>query len=160
MLPTGRQLPLWLLASPLMEGPVTALERGPVVIHFFPLSFSDGCQIQNRRFQRAYPDLVAMGAEVFGISTDAPEFQAAFSQMLGLPFPLISDQDGHVASAFGVLRDTETVRAHRALFVIGVDNWIIEAWQSPNDLEVFPDPALAKKALESRVSEWPTLKEV
>ena len=46
-----------------------------------------------------------MGAQVMGISSDAPEANAAFAKAQRLPFPLLSDTGSEVRKALGVKGD-------------------------------------------------------
>ena len=45
------------------------------------------------------------GAEVLGISSDAPEANAAFAKAQRLPFPLLSDTGSEVRKALGIKGD-------------------------------------------------------
>jgi peroxiredoxin Q/BCP len=47
-----------------------------------------------------------LGAEVVGVSADTPDRNLAWSRALKLPFRLLSDRDGRVATAFGAWDDT------------------------------------------------------
>jgi len=50
-------------------------------------------------------DFEALGAAVCGVSVDASERHAAFARKYDLPFALLSDRIGAVASRYGSLRD-------------------------------------------------------
>ena len=47
-----------------------ALERGPVVLFFFPAAFTGGCNAQANAFSQAITDFRAAGATVIGMSAD------------------------------------------------------------------------------------------
>ena len=47
-----------------------------------------------------------LGAEVVGISADPPDRNLAWSRQLQLPFRLLSDPDGRVATTYGAWDDT------------------------------------------------------
>ncbi len=46
--------------------------------------------------------LVTLGVRVFGVSTDDAKSHEAFIAKNDLPFPLVVDDEGEVAAAFGV----------------------------------------------------------
>ncbi|ANU08118.1 peroxiredoxin [Paraurantiacibacter namhicola] len=47
-----------------------ALERGPVVLYFFPKAFTRGCTLESNAFAEAMDDFEAAGATVVGLSAD------------------------------------------------------------------------------------------
>jgi peroxiredoxin len=47
-----------------------ALERGPVVLYFYPKAFTQGCTLEAHAFAEATPDFNALGATVIGMSAD------------------------------------------------------------------------------------------
>ncbi|KAB1941983.1 redoxin domain-containing protein [Micromonospora sp. ALFpr18c] len=53
-----------------------------------------GCTLESSTYADRHPDFRAAGARVYGISTQRPDQLAAFTAYAGLPFPLLSDQDG------------------------------------------------------------------
>ena len=55
------------------------LKKGPVVLYFFPLAFSDGCSIEAHNFAEATPKFNALGATVIGISNDDIDTLKKFS---------------------------------------------------------------------------------
>ncbi len=56
-----------------------ALKKGPVVLYFYPKSFTSGCTIEAHEFAEATADFNAAGATVIGISADTIEAQKRFS---------------------------------------------------------------------------------
>ena len=60
-----------------------------------------------------------------GISTDDVETQRKFKERYALPYPLLSDAGGKVASQYGGLVPIVGV-AHRVSFVLGGDGRIVE----------------------------------
>lgn len=52
-----------------------------------------GCTPQSCAFRDHYAELQALGAEVFGLSTQDTEYQREAAERLHLPFPLLSDAD-------------------------------------------------------------------
>jgi peroxiredoxin Q/BCP len=58
-----------------------------------------------------------MGAEIVGVSLDSIQSHDKFAKKYQLPFPLISDKDKRVATAYGVLRDIGS-STNRITFII------------------------------------------
>lgn len=51
-----------------------------------------GCTPQALSFRERFADFSAMGAEVFGLSTQSSEYQQEAAERLALPFELLSDE--------------------------------------------------------------------
>lgn len=77
--------------------------RQSVVLAWFPKAFTPGCAAECRSLQSSRPDLEALGVRYFAISTDNPATNQRFAASLKLDYPILSDADGSVARAFGVL---------------------------------------------------------
>lgn len=84
----------------------------------------------------AYPGLAAQGVGLAAISVDDPADSQALAQRLSLPFPLLSDPEARVITAYGVRMEGE-VLAVPATFVVRPDRTI--AWQYVGD--AVPDRA-------------------
>jgi peroxiredoxin Q/BCP len=56
-----------------------ALAKGPVVLYFYPKSFTSVCTEEAHEFAEAMPQFAAMGASVIGVSGDNIETQREFS---------------------------------------------------------------------------------
>lgn len=69
-----------------------------------------------------------------GISLDPVETQKKFRESLSLPFPLLSDSDGTVARAYGVLAEGGAY-AKRVTFVIAPDGKITHVESNKLDTE-------------------------
>ena len=82
-----------------------------------------------------------MDATIAAIAV-APTFsQMAFSAKLGIDFPLLSDWDGEVSSAFGIQYNEwkgHVGVSKRSLFVIGSFGQITYSWWT-DDAEELPD---------------------
>ncbi|MGB7288860.1 MAG: peroxiredoxin [Candidatus Macondimonas sp.] len=76
--------------------------RQPVVVYFYPKDDTPGCTAEACAFRDQYEDFKQAGAEVIGISSDAPEAHAKFASKHRLPFLLLSDRDGAVRKSYGV----------------------------------------------------------
>lgn len=56
-----------------------ALRQGPVVLYFYPKSFTQGCTLEAHAFAEAAGDFAAAGASVIGLSADSLATQQKFS---------------------------------------------------------------------------------
>jgi peroxiredoxin len=91
---TGGEVSTFVLAD--------ALARGPVVLFFYPKSFTAGCTIEAHAFSVAMPDFAALGATVLGISGDSIETQQRFSaEHCASAFPIASDPGTKIAASYG-----------------------------------------------------------
>lgn len=79
-----------------------AYAEGMVLVYFYPKADTPGCTAQACSLRDDIENLSQLGVQVVGISKDTPEAQKKFQEKYNLPFPLLADEDGAVASAFGV----------------------------------------------------------
>lgn len=61
-----------------------------------------GCTKEACKFRDEYGKFVDAECEVFGISSDTPEANAAFAKKERLPFPLLTDQNDFLRKSFGI----------------------------------------------------------
>ncbi len=121
------------------------LAQGPVVLFFYPAASSTGCTKEACHFRDLAGEFAALGGQRIGISVDGMRAQAAFAAQQSLDYPLLSDVDGVVATAFGVKRRfISPVR--RATFVIDRDGVVADAITSEINMTVHADRALAALA--------------
>ena len=73
-----------------------------LVIYFYPVAFTGGCTKQACAYRDQKAKLVKVKAQVVGISGDSPETLDLFALEHQLNFTLLSDEDGEIASLFGV----------------------------------------------------------
>ncbi|MFT3769384.1 MAG: peroxiredoxin [Minicystis sp.] len=88
------------------------------VIYFFPKAFTPGCTAETKDFRKNYMELDLAGASVVGISTDEPQTQCRFADALGVPFPIIGDEDRAISRAYDVLWPLVGL-AQRVTYVVG-----------------------------------------
>lgn len=72
-----------------------------VILYAYPAAMTPGCTTQACDFRDSLGALQATGYEVVGISPDPPERLAAFRDRDALTFPLLSDPDHAVLTAYG-----------------------------------------------------------
>lgn len=71
------------------------------VLYFYPKAGTPGCTKQACAFRDSIQKIRALGAEVYGISTDTVEDQAKFHKEHRLNFDLLADADAKVTNLYG-----------------------------------------------------------
>lgn len=72
-----------------------------VIVYFYPAASTPGCTKQACAFRDSLSELNDAAIEVVGISPDKPEKLAKFRDAESLTFPLLSDPDKTVLTAWG-----------------------------------------------------------
>jgi thioredoxin-dependent peroxiredoxin len=72
-----------------------------VIVYFYPAASTPGCTKEACDFRDNLAELNEAGIDVVGISPDKPEKLAKFRDAEGLTFPLLSDRDRKVLTAWG-----------------------------------------------------------
>ncbi|WP_433714082.1 thioredoxin-dependent thiol peroxidase [Nocardia sp. CA-084685] len=72
-----------------------------VIVYFYPAASTPGCTKQACDFRDNLADLEGAGIDVIGISPDKPAKLAKFRDNENLTFPLLSDPDKSVLTAWG-----------------------------------------------------------
>lgn len=72
-----------------------------VIVYFYPAASTPGCTKQACDFRDSLAELNEAGLDVVGISPDKPAKLATFRDKEGLTFPLLSDPDREVLTAWG-----------------------------------------------------------
>lgn len=72
-----------------------------VIVYFYPAASTPGCTKQACAFRDSLAELNDAGIDVVGISPDKPEKLAKFRDAEQLTFPLLSDPDKTVLTAWG-----------------------------------------------------------
>ena len=120
-----------------------------VVLLFFPFAFTGVCTEETCSVRDDLSSYESINAKVFGISVDSPFAQEAMAIKENLNFPLLSDFNKDVSTAYGVLYedfiDFKGV-SKRSAFVISKSGEITFAWSS-EDPKQLPDFSAIKEAL-------------
>ncbi|MFI5485523.1 thioredoxin-dependent thiol peroxidase [Micromonospora echinaurantiaca] len=103
-----------------------------VVLYAYPAAMTPGCTKQACDFRDSLASLQAAGYEVVGISPDKPEKLAKFRERDAITFPLVSDTDKSVLSAYGAYGEKQmygrtVTGVIRSTFVIDADGKIERA---------------------------------
>jgi thioredoxin-dependent peroxiredoxin len=96
------------------------LEKGPVIVAFYPRAMTPGCTKQNEALRDHMGDAQARGAQVIGVSTDPVDRQKEFKTKSRIPYPLLSDPKGEVVEKYPG-KMALLGFAKRANFVVGQD---------------------------------------
>jgi peroxiredoxin Q/BCP len=72
-----------------------------VVVYFYPAAMTPGCTKEACDFRDSLTRLQRNGYEVLGVSPDAPAKLAKFAAQEHLTYPLLSDPDKKVLTAYG-----------------------------------------------------------
>jgi len=88
-----------------------------VVLYFYPKDDTPGCTREACSFRDNLKPIRDMGAEIVGVSLDSIQSHDRFAKKYELPFPLISDKDKRIATAYGVLKDLG-LSTNRVTFII------------------------------------------
>jgi peroxiredoxin Q/BCP len=83
------------------------LGKSNVVLYFYPKDDTPGCTIEAIDFSDLEDDFRKAGAVVVGVSMDDCLSHGAFRDKHGLAVVLLSDEDGDVCAAYGVLNEKE-----------------------------------------------------
>jgi peroxiredoxin len=97
------------------------LQKGPVVLAFFPAAFSGTCTAEMCTFRDQATALNTVNATVLGVSVDTFFALKAWADQQNLHFPLLSDFNKDVIRTYGVVNpDMIGLKdiAKRAVFVI------------------------------------------
>lgn len=95
-----------------------------VVLAWFPKAFTPGCTNECKSFRAGGAALRKFDVAYFTISCDKPEKNADFAKSLDVDYPILSDADGSVAKAYGVVGGLRPV-PQRWTFFIGAGGKIL-----------------------------------
>jgi peroxiredoxin len=108
------------------------------VLVFYPFAFSPVCTDQLQVYEESLPEIVAQGAEIYGVSCDSSWAQKAFREKLGVSIAQLSDFEpkGAACAAFGVLHPGGFPQ--RALVIVGDDGVVRWSYQAPSPADLPP----------------------
>ncbi len=100
-----------------------------VIVYFYPAASTPGCTKQACDFRDSLAELGGAGIDVVGISPDKPAKLAKFRDAESLDFPLLSDPDRAVLSAYGAYGEKtmygkKVQGVIRSTFLVGADGRI------------------------------------
>ncbi|GAB2674916.1 thioredoxin-dependent thiol peroxidase [Thalassiella azotivora] len=103
-----------------------------VIVYFYPAAMTPGCTTQACDFRDSLDALTGQGYTVVGVSPDAPDRLARFVERDGLTFPLASDPDKAVLTAYGAWGEKQSygktvTGVIRSTVVVGPDGTVEHA---------------------------------
>ncbi|WP_353108293.1 thioredoxin-dependent thiol peroxidase [Gordonia sp. (in: high G+C Gram-positive bacteria)] len=104
-----------------------------VIVYFYPAAMTPGCTKQACDFRDSLAELNGQGIDVVGISPDKPAKLAKFVERDELTFPLLSDPEKEVLTAWGAFGEKKLYGkvvqgVIRSTFLVD-ENGVIEAAQ-------------------------------
>jgi peroxiredoxin Q/BCP len=118
-----------------------------VVVYFYPRADTPGCTTEACDFRDNWDRYADADVPVLGVSDDPVEDLADFAEKYDLPFDLLSDADGEVATAYESYGEREIMGdvmdvTFRNTYVLGPDGTIEAAFEGV-DPEGHADEVLA-----------------
>ena len=102
-----------------------------VVLYFYPKDDTPGCTTEACHFRDDFKLLENLGAQVIGMSIDDSFSHKKFAEKYNLPFPLLSDASGEVASLYGALNNFLVIKlAKRYTYLINPQGKIAKIYLS------------------------------
>ncbi len=87
----GRAIDLGKLAS-----------QQPLIVTFYRGGWCPYCNLELRAYQKALPELDALGAKLVAVSPETPDKTLSTAEKNDLSFPVLSDGKGRLADALGI----------------------------------------------------------
>jgi len=105
-----------------------------LVLYFYPKDATPGCTTEGLDFNALLPEFKRAGAKVLGVSKDSLKSHQNFCTRQGFAFELVSDSDGALCDAFGVVQlkklyGREYMGIVRSTFLIDPAGVIRQQWQ-------------------------------
>lgn len=129
-LKVGQEAPVFTAKAALAGKPYTfslsqSLEKGPVVVYFYPKAFTSGCSIEASMFAQAAEEFAQFGATVVGVSGDDIATLERFSLgPCGGKFAVASDADRSIIRAYDAALFFKSDMAGRISYVVTPDRKI------------------------------------
>ena len=105
-----------------------------LVLYFYPKDSTPGCTTEGIDFNALLPEFTRLDARVFGVSRDSVKSHDNFCAKQGFAFPLISDRDQALCTAFDVIKlknmyGKQVRGIERSTFLISPDSRIVQTWR-------------------------------
>jgi peroxiredoxin len=109
-----------------------ALKKGPVVLYFYPKSFTTGCTIEAHDFAEATPEFNQLGATVIGMSGDDIDTLKRFSTEECRNKFAVAAASPEVIKSYDVTLPVMSSRSNRTSYVIAPNGKIVFAYTAMN----------------------------
>lgn len=118
-----------------------------VVLYFYPKDDTPGCTKEACSFRDLNAEFAALGVVVLGVSPDGADDHEAFRKKFSLPFPLLSDEERNVMTAYDaygekMMYGKKTIGIIRSTVVIGPDGKVLKHWKKVPKAETHPEKVL------------------
>ena len=127
--------PAYLAGDPFTFTLSAALEKGPVVVYFFPAAHTKGCNLEAHLFSEAIEDFKAEGATVIGVTAGNIDELADFSketEHCGGKFAVAADEGAKIADRYDALLEQKPGWSNRTSYVIAQDGHIVHVYSEMN----------------------------
>jgi len=138
MIETGKAIPKSVLGMTLqLSGGANAkladFSGRWLVLYFYPKDSTPGCTTEGLDFNALLPKFRKLGADVLGVSRDSLKSHDNFCAKQAFRFQLVSDIDGKLCDAFGVIQPKklygrEFVGIVRSTFLIDPTGRVAQVW--------------------------------
>ena len=113
---------------------LSACRGSIVVLYFYPKDSTPGCTTEAQQFRDLYPQFVAAGSIVVGVSRDSIKSHENFKAKQDLPFDLLSDAEELLCARFALIKMKsmygKQVRGiERSTFVIDGNGVLRREWR-------------------------------
>jgi peroxiredoxin Q/BCP len=113
---------------------LAGLSGRPFVLYLYPKADTTGCTKEARDFEEALGTSGKTAPTVIGLSRDPVAAIDKFAKKAGLSFPLATDLEGEVVSAYGSWVEKSMygrtyMGIDRSTFLIGADGRIVKVWR-------------------------------
>jgi peroxiredoxin Q/BCP len=122
------------------------LERGRLVLYFYPRDFTPVCTAQACTFRDASSELGSLSANVVGVSGDPVDSHQRFAEKHSVPFSLIADPERRIIKPYRALIPILN-HTLRVTYVIDTKRRILGAFH--HELSAAKHLADVKRALEA-----------
>jgi peroxiredoxin len=123
------------------------LAKGPVVLSFYRGGWCPYCNLQLRAYQRALPEMRALGATLVAVSPEAPDKSLSTAEKNALEFEVLSDVKGEVGGAYRLFFDLSDEL--KALYSAGGND--LSKWNADGEWHL-PMPATYVIGTDGRVA--------
>lgn len=105
-----------------------------IVLYFYPKDNTSGCTNESIDFTLLYPEFLALGVEVFGISKDGIKPKEKFKAKYEMPFELIADESTEICQMFDLYKEKSMygkkyMGIERSTFIIDENGVLIREWR-------------------------------
>lgn len=105
-----------------------------LVLYFYPKDSTPGCTTEGIDFNALLPRFEQAGATVLGVSRDSVKSHDNFCAKQGFRFPLVSDADEALCSAFDVVKlknmyGKQVRGIERSTFLVSPESRIVQSWR-------------------------------